>query len=263
MQLEVIAMVVLGRPERGRGNHLGDDGRIVDMQAVDLGDDGLRLLALRLVLPEDVRRVLRTDVLALAARRGGVVRGEEHAQQIGIGQFFGVELDAGHFDVAGGLGADLFVGRIVDMAAGVAGQHADDAAQLLEHGLDAPKTSTAENGDLMTIGDRQFRHGFSLVKDSMLRRQRQYPLDQFLGLGLAELRLGRHGDRAPIAAAAVKNLVYQIIHGLGLAGIAFGDAAQRRADASGIDLMAGQASLAGSRRPLKLRPCRNGQQARH
>src|SRR5690606_2639088 len=71
MQGEIIAVIVLGRPESGRLAQLRDQRGVVDFLRLDFSHDVLRLLALRLVLPEDGGFVLGPDVVALAARRGG------------------------------------------------------------------------------------------------------------------------------------------------------------------------------------------------
>jgi len=148
---KVVVVVVLGGPE-GRGRaQLGDDRRIENLGAGQFVDHGLRGGALRVGLPEDGRFVLRADVFALTARGGRVVRGEKGAQQVGVGQYRGVEADLGDFDVAGLLAADLLVAGVFDVAAAVAGDDPGDTAQFFERGLGAPEAAGAEDGDFWSL----------------------------------------------------------------------------------------------------------------
>ncbi|BCY20861.1 hypothetical protein BPJ_12530 [Bordetella pertussis] len=48
--------------------------------------------------------------------------------------------------MAGVLAADLFVGGMLDVAAGIAGFDAGHATQVLEDGFDAPEAAAPENG---------------------------------------------------------------------------------------------------------------------
>ena len=50
--------------------------------------------------------------------------------------------------MAGALAADLLVGRVGHMAAGIAGMHLRDAVQVAEDRLQAPETAAAQGRDL-------------------------------------------------------------------------------------------------------------------
>jgi hypothetical protein len=68
-----------------------------------------RCLGLRLVVVEDDRAVLGTDVRPLAVELGRVVVGEEHIEQLLIADLGGIVLDLNHLGVAGAAGAHLLV----------------------------------------------------------------------------------------------------------------------------------------------------------
>src|SRR3546814_11364631 len=69
-------------------------------------------------------------------------------------------------------------------------------------------------------------------------RQRQDPLRQLPRLVFADLRLCRHGHGSSGPPAACADLARQVLdHGIALARIALGPAAQRRADPLAIHLV--------------------------
>src|SRR5690606_7670662 len=107
--------------------------------------------------------VLRPHIIALATRRGGVVGGKKDAQQIAVGQLCGVELETRHFDMASLFSTHWFVAGVVDMPAAIARLHADDAAQILQDGLDAPKTTAAQHGNLGRTWGSLLAHMCSLA----------------------------------------------------------------------------------------------------
>ncbi len=78
----------------------------------------MRLLLGR--MKENRGAVLRAPVRALAVHLRGIVVLPENFQQVGIADFGGIEFDFHGFGVAGAVGADFFIGRILGLAAGIA-----------------------------------------------------------------------------------------------------------------------------------------------
>src|SRR5690606_18684503 len=150
---EVLLVVVLGEVERAGRDDLGGDRAVAGAGQHRLegvpGGLGGGLLGVGVV--EDHRAVLGADVVALAEALGGVVALPEDLEQVGVGDLLRVEDDADRLGVAGGAGADLFVGRVGGVSALVADGGGDDSAlgaQPPEGALHAPEAAHAEVGDL-------------------------------------------------------------------------------------------------------------------
>ena len=92
----------------------------------------------------DRRAVLRTDVVALGIQRGGIVNDEKHFKQIGVADDSRIEGDAHHFGMAGVAAADVFIGRIGEMSAAVAGFDGFNAGQTVKYRFQAPETAPAQ-----------------------------------------------------------------------------------------------------------------------
>ena len=103
-------------------------------------------------LIEDSRAVGGAGVGALAVESGGVVDGEEDAEELAVGDAGGVEDDFDGFGVVGGFGGDLIVGSGAGFATGVAGGGFDDAFDALEYGLRAPEAASSEDGGFAVGG---------------------------------------------------------------------------------------------------------------
>ena len=82
--------------------------------------------------------------------RGRVVEGEEHLEQLAVGDDCGIEGDLHDLRVPRRAGAHRFVARMGHVPARVARRHARDAPQLLEHGLEAPEAAAGEGGEFHT-----------------------------------------------------------------------------------------------------------------
>ena len=85
------------------------------------------------------------DVVALTVELGRVMEGEEYLQQLAIAELVSVEGNADRLGMAGIAAADLLVGRIDGLPAGIAAfdrLHSDD---IEEHRLGAPETSACEH----------------------------------------------------------------------------------------------------------------------
>ena len=96
-----------------------------------------------------IERYCGPDVVALPILGGRIVDGEEHPQQVGVGQLAGVEFDLNHLGVTRAPAADRLIGRVRHMAAGVAGHHRAYAAKILEHRFQAPEAAAAQGGGFL------------------------------------------------------------------------------------------------------------------
>ena len=92
----------------------------------------------------DGRAVLAADVRALAVPLRGVVRAPKQVEQRVVGDLRWVELDLDRLGVAGRVGADVVVGGVLGMPAGLADAGAGDAGDLAEGRLDAPEAAGCE-----------------------------------------------------------------------------------------------------------------------
>ena len=85
----------------------------------------LALLGLLVVMPlavvvvEDGRAILSSHVVALPIERRGIMRLEEHSEQIGERDLGRVVRHLHDFGVAGSPGTDLLIRRLLDIAAAV------------------------------------------------------------------------------------------------------------------------------------------------
>src|SRR3954468_15573102 len=140
--LEVLLVVVLGRPEPPGRHDLGDDLALEAALILVTRRGGCALLLA--VVREDRRPVLAADVPALTVARRRVVTVPERREQLIVGDELRVVLDLHGLRVTGPPAADLLVGRVVDFAAGVADGRAQNAWHRAECGLDAPETAGSE-----------------------------------------------------------------------------------------------------------------------
>ena len=115
-----------------------------------------RGLGLLVGVGEDHRAVLVADVRPLAVELGRVVDLEVLLDQVLVAHLGGVEDDLADLDVAGGAGADLLVGGVVDVTALVPDGGLDDAGKLLERRLDLPEAAGAEGCHLGPRSRRRF-----------------------------------------------------------------------------------------------------------
>jgi hypothetical protein len=141
----VILVVVFAGVEGLQGRDLGDDGVGEGVVGGELRDVGFGDALLVGGVEEDGGTVGGSFVGALAVEGGGVVDGEEDAEELAVGDAGGVEDDFDGFGVVGGFGGDLIVGGSVGCSTRVAGGGFDDALDALEHGLRAPETASCED----------------------------------------------------------------------------------------------------------------------
>ena len=88
---------------------------------------------------------MRADVIALAVELGRVVGGEEHVEDVVVGDLIGIEGHADRLGMAGVAAADLPVGRVVDVAADIAAFDRAHPDHVLEHRLGAPEAPARED----------------------------------------------------------------------------------------------------------------------
>src|SRR5207248_11642537 len=140
--LEVLLVVVLGRPERLGGNDLRHDRLAVPrLLALARRLGGRPLL---LVVEEHHRAVLVADVPALTvALRRGVLAPEDVEQRVGR-DALGVIRHLDDLRVTRRVRADVLVGRLVECPALVADLGLRHAVDLPERRLDAPEAARSE-----------------------------------------------------------------------------------------------------------------------
>ena len=101
-------------------------------------------------MEENRRAVLIADVRSLSVQRGRIVIIPEDFEQIVIADDLGIEGNLDHFGVAGAIRANVLIGGVIDLAAGIADRRGFDARQTPERGFDAPETARTECGLLHT-----------------------------------------------------------------------------------------------------------------
>ena len=137
-------MFGLRRPEHRQGHDLGYNGAGPRRGSGDLRHHGPSCHLLIGIMGQDDAAVLRADIRALPVLGGWVMDGKKHLQQIGKGYLPWIEGDLHNLGMAGALAADLLIGRIGHMAAGIAGLHGSDADHFPKHGFQTPKAAAAK-----------------------------------------------------------------------------------------------------------------------
>src|ERR1700744_228485 len=144
--LQVALVVLLGPVERRRRGELGDDGPLQGLLGGIAGLDRGGLLGL--VVEEDGRAVLAAQVEPLAVAGGRVVDVPERLEQLGVADLRRVEPHLARLGVAGAVPANLPVGRVRGVPAGVADCGPQHPGYLPERRLDAPETAGRERRTL-------------------------------------------------------------------------------------------------------------------
>ena len=160
-----VLVIGLGEVEALEGFDGGDDGAGEGLGVVELLDVGLGDAFLVVVFVEDGAAVLGAAVGALAVEGGGVVAGEEDAEELAVGDFRGVVGDADGFGVTGVAVADALVVGGVGGAAGVTGDDVLDALEGFEDGLSAPEAAAGNDHCLfgVVLGCGEIDGGFGEV----------------------------------------------------------------------------------------------------
>src|ERR1700722_5351409 len=97
-------------------------------------------------MEENRRAILVADVRPLPVQRGRIVIIPEDFEQVVIADDLRIEGDLDHFGVAGAIRADIYIGGVVELPAGIADGSGFNARQASERGFDAPKTACTECG---------------------------------------------------------------------------------------------------------------------
>ena len=141
----IVLVVILGRPELGALDHLGDDRLAAEaLGGGELGDVLLGRLRLLGRAAEDGRAVLVADVRTLAVELRGVVDHEEPFEQLAVRDLRRVEGHLHHLRMAGAVVAHVLVGGRVGGAAHVAALGARYAGADLEPVLGTPEAAAGE-----------------------------------------------------------------------------------------------------------------------
>jgi len=152
-------MVVLGVKEFGGESDVGGDGaeaaglqpRLITIAA------GERLSELSLAAAINDRAVLRTDVVTLPHALRGIVAFPEGLQQLAVRQLRRVKDHTDPFGMTGSTAADLFVGGMGRVTAGIADRSRQHARNLPKESLGTPKTPHAEYGLDRPRGERRLQ----------------------------------------------------------------------------------------------------------
>src|SRR5262245_42450692 len=91
---------------------------------------------------EDLRTIRRTEIIALAIHRGGIVDLEEELQKVAIADALRVERDLDGLRVR----SMVAIGRVRHIAARVSDTCVDDAGQLADQILHAPEATARKDG---------------------------------------------------------------------------------------------------------------------
>src|SRR5215471_14424484 len=130
-------MIILGRIEIPAGLDLGDDRGIEYVALIELGDIALGDARLLGIDGKNCRAILRPDIGALTIELCWIMSDRKiDLQDPPIADQVGVEGDPHRFCVSGGVRADYLVMRCVSGAAGITGDGAENALDMLEHALD-------------------------------------------------------------------------------------------------------------------------------
>jgi uncharacterized membrane protein (UPF0127 family) len=97
-------------------------------------------------MEEDGRTVLVADVRSLAIQRGRIVIIPKDFEQVVIADDLGIEGYFDHFRMPGAIRADVLIGGVVQLPAGIADRRGFDARQTPERGFHAPKTACTKCG---------------------------------------------------------------------------------------------------------------------
>ncbi|MNI56586.1 hypothetical protein D3C73_1115980 [compost metagenome] len=82
--------------------------------------------------------------MKLAAGIGRVNLLPEQLKELAVWENFRVEGNLHRFDMSGRIGADLLIGRVHRMSAGIAGDNSVDSRQIFKRGYHTPETSACK-----------------------------------------------------------------------------------------------------------------------
>src|SRR6266545_836998 len=137
-------MIILSHVELIEFCHFGDNGSIPNFLSVQILDQFLGNLLLFLVMVEDGGAILCPSVRALTVQRGGVMDGEEHVQQIPVGNDIRVKVDLHNFSMTCIAIANGAIGGVVHVAAGITRLNTLDSLDLVINGFQTPEASPSQ-----------------------------------------------------------------------------------------------------------------------
>src|SRR5579862_3990090 len=141
--------MVVFRPPKGRERLDCGDNRVAPYTLGGyLLDRLLRLLFLLGVAIKDDRPIIRALIRSLAIKSGWVPYGQEHPQELAVGNDFGIVGDIDRFRVARAARLDIIIAWVWLSAAGVARVDLLHATKLLKDRFHAPEASGCECGPL-------------------------------------------------------------------------------------------------------------------
>src|SRR5580692_5065598 len=136
--LQIVLMIGLGFPERSGRRDFGHDFPRPQSGGIDIGDRVFGDALLLLACIEDSGAIARSDIVALAVARAGIVDLEEKLQNSAIADLRRVE---GDFDRLG-MGAVVSVGGVRHVTACIADASRNHAVEAPDEILHSPKTTT-------------------------------------------------------------------------------------------------------------------------
>src|ERR687896_1409225 len=145
--LEIVLVLGLGLPE---GDDLADLGpHLAGPQArgVDVGDRVLGDPALLVARIEDLRAIVRAEIVALAVLGRGVVDLKEELEDVAVGDALGVEDDLDGLGVTG----MVAVGGVLFVPAGVSDAGREDPVAAAQQLLDAPEAAAGKDRGLGVV----------------------------------------------------------------------------------------------------------------
>src|SRR5476651_241065 len=148
-----LLVVILGNPKRLGRSDLGGDR--IDETLLLLLQRSLGGLQLIVAVGIDGRPVLGAMIRTLCIAAGGVVRGPEELQELGISDLRRIELDQHRLSMAGLAAADVFIAGVFGVAAGVTHRRCHHARNLAEALFDAPETALGERRHLVVAARSQ------------------------------------------------------------------------------------------------------------
>src|SRR5205814_1892970 len=147
VSLEVVLMLGLGFPEGSSRHYFGHDPSGPAARGIDLSDCLLGDATLLVTDVENRGAIACPDVVALAVQGRRVVDLEEEFEELSVRDSLGIEDDLERLRVT----VMVAVGRIRNVAAGVADPCRNDAGSLPKEILHSPETSSGKDRLLNSV----------------------------------------------------------------------------------------------------------------
>ena len=138
---DVALVVFFGAVERWCITDFGDDRSFVPPAGIALLFRCFREPALLIVVDEDRRAVLRTNVGPLTVERGWIVHVPKRIEQLFIADGVGIEINLDGLCMTGVIAAHFFIGRVGRCPTAITNSRIDNTANTSEMRLDAPETT--------------------------------------------------------------------------------------------------------------------------